>query len=176
MSALLCRNIKCMRELHCWTHVTRLLVQRANATEERAEDLIGVWGMYMFGNGLVSCMCECVSLSVCHCLPVWLSVCLWVSVFANVHMDVWVGVSSALWQCWLLLIQLGRDSCKGLPPQIYCKTPSFTNILCGRTGHWCEIFINFNNIVLNHRMRTTFQFPRGYSTQVTHPKTHETKR
>lgn len=127
-----------------------------------AEDLIWVWGMYIFGNGLVSCMCECVSLSVCHCLPVWLSACLCVClcVCVNVHNDAheWVGVSGApLWQCRLLLIQLGRESCNCQNcNRVQKTTTNFTACLYSaqtlseaELAFDVKIFISLNTIMLN---------------------------
>lgn len=125
---------------------------RGHEAEERAKDLIQVWGMYIFGNGLVSCMCECVSLSVCNCLPVWLSVCLFVSVWMCMMLvSGWGSVvhhcdsAGFYWFSWdkrVANVRTAPGQCpKDFSHKIYCKTPSCTNTLCGRTGHWCEIFI-----------------------------------
>lgn len=63
---------------------------RGHGAEENPEDLGGVWGMYVFGNGLASCVCERVRLCLCHqppCMTQRLCVC----VSPCMRMRVFVG-------------------------------------------------------------------------------------
>lgn len=91
---------------------------RGHGAEENPEDLGGVWGMYVFGNGLASCVCERVRLCLCH-QPPCMTQRMCVGVCVTVPEDAcvcWSGVgvvrghccdsAGSYWFSW------GSESCK----------------------------------------------------------------
>lgn len=101
MSALLCRNIKCIREVRGWTRitrlfcVTRLLFKRAPSRGKGHGSHSGVRNVLIWeGSGvLYALVCVCVPVPVCMTKHMFACV----SMCANVHIEVceWVGVRSA---------------------------------------------------------------------------------